>query len=125
MILVIDDHLDTCRVLERMLRISGVPAECVTSPWTALQRLNDGQPPDAVVLDYHMPELSGLDLLRIIRRMDGLEGLPVVMYSADPSPDAAAESRKLGARAYFVKGITPINQLIEDVKRLAKGSAAN
>ena len=62
LILVVDDHKDTCSVVERLLRSAGLLAECITSPLEALERLQTVTPA-AMLLDIMMPEMSGIELL--------------------------------------------------------------
>ena len=66
MILIVDDHPDSCEPLKRLLTMVGHPAECVQSGPDALAYMRTVEP-DAVVLDVRMPGMSGLDVLKIVR----------------------------------------------------------
>ena len=121
MILVVDDHPDICQVMELLFQSAGVAARCVTSPRVALAILDTPPPPAAVILDNHMPEISGLEVLRIIRARPDLQAVPVVMLSADADPRVIDESKRLGAREYFVKGQISFPRLIETVRGLTAG----
>jgi CheY-like chemotaxis protein len=123
MILVVDDHPHICRAMELLFQSSGVDALCVTSPREALRLLDEKQP-DAVLLDHHMPDLTGMDVLKMIRSNPKTQAIPVVMFSADADPQWVDESRRLGAQGYFVKGRIELNDLIERVRALAKSNHA-
>src|SRR5690349_2977520 len=79
--LVVDDHKDTCRVVERLLRSAGFLAECITSPLRALERMKTVTPA-AMLLDIMMPEMSGIELLRVMRTNPRTAHIPVVMMTA-------------------------------------------
>ena len=104
-VLIVDDSVDTCRVLVRLFRASGHPAEALHSGEDALARLADpaGDRPALVLLDVMMPGLSGLDVLERVRAAPGLAGLPVVLYTAAHDPAVAERGMALGARDVVLK----------------------
>jgi DNA-binding response OmpR family regulator len=110
MVLIVDDHEDTARLLARVLELNGHEARTVCDArqaMAALERLR----PDVVVLDVMMPEIDGPSLLRAIRANVAFNQTPVVMYSADFSQDRYAETRRLGAQEYIVKGTVGVDDL--------------
>lgn len=123
MILVVDDNPDICEVMEILLSRTGIPARCMSDPRAALEVLNTSPPPAAVVLDNHMPGLSGIEVLKIIRSKPNLQAMPVVMLSADADPRVIDECRRLGAQEYFVKSQFKYPVLIEKLRALAAGAA--
>jgi two-component system phosphate regulon response regulator PhoB len=60
-------------------------------------------PPDAVVLDWMLPGMSGIDALRELRRHPETAALPVVMATACGSSDRVAAALASGAQGYLVK----------------------
>ncbi|OWW18858.1 hypothetical protein AYR66_04345 [Noviherbaspirillum denitrificans] len=74
---------------------------------SALQMLKsadaEGKPFDFVVTDCHMPNMSGLDLLRAIREEEGLRDLPVLLVTAEATRDMILAAAKAGADGYIVK----------------------
>ena len=62
------------------------------------------QRPDMVILDVMMPEMDGMECLKIIRATPESADIPVVMYSADFHYDRMQEAKRLGAQDYLVKG---------------------
>jgi CheY-like chemotaxis protein len=64
-VLVVDDHLDTCELLVRLLQLSGYLAVCVESGPAALDFLGRRKP-DLMILDMKMPGMSGLDVLQAV-----------------------------------------------------------
>ncbi|MDB5294604.1 MAG: transcriptional regulator, partial [Phycisphaerales bacterium] len=62
-ILVVDDYLDTCRVVVRLLRMSGYEADGAGDGPEALDHLR-GRGTDLVLLDIAMPGMDGFEVLR-------------------------------------------------------------
>lgn len=118
MILIVDDHHDTGALLARLLKGCGYDAIAVSSGKAALSMLPSIRP-NLVILDKCMPELSGLDLLRMIRSDAALRSIPVILYSADDDPSEVSEAKRLGAQAYLVKGNTPWDVVRSTVSRYA------
>ncbi len=58
---------------------------------------NRSTPPDALLLDLHLPDGSGLDLLREIRGAPTTRALPVVVLTAEGEDRVLGEARRLGA----------------------------
>jgi CheY-like chemotaxis protein len=116
MVLVVDDHPDTCIALTKLLRRSGVTAEFVTSGEDALGFMNR-QVPKLVILDVMMPDMNGIDVLRAIRRNLEFEKVAVMMYSADAASNRMKEAMRDGAQAYLIKGSIGWDQLVNEVKR--------
>ncbi len=68
-----------------------------------LERLSNGERPDIVVLDWHMPETSGLDTCRFVRQLaDGAE-LPILILTASAQEDDLLEGLAAGANDFLTK----------------------
>jgi len=61
---------------------------------------------DLVLLDWNIPELSGIDFLRKARGMDKYRNTPIVMVSSETSKINIVEAVKAGATAYITKPFT-------------------
>ncbi len=72
----------------------------------ALQLL-ETQSVDLILLDWHMPGLTGLDCLRIIKNTENTKAIPVIMLSVEEHPRSIEEALDSGAVAYLVKPINP------------------
>jgi twitching motility two-component system response regulator PilG len=109
-VLIVDDHQDTAKLLARLLQLNGHEARAICNPMQALELLPQLRP-DVIVLDVMMPEMDGPTLLRAIRNSVTFSKTPVVMYSADLSQDRYSETQRLGAQDYIVKGSTDVDEL--------------
>lgn len=88
----------------------------------ALARIEE-HPPDLVFLDLALPGMSGIDILRAIRRNPAVSGIPVVIVSALATSDMASQAREMGATALLEKPFRPMH-LRSLAERLAKGETA-
>ena len=66
----------------------------------------DRQNVDVVLLDWHLRQKSGIDLLRTIRQSDKYSSLPVIMFSGVEGEDNAQEAINAGANAFITKPAT-------------------
>ena len=108
MILIVDDHLDTCHPLAALLRMEGIETRCHNDPRAAMEDI-ERRPPDLLVLDADMPGVSGLELLRAIRAIPALVNLPTVFFTG--TTEGEAEARAMGALDWVLKGETHWDEL--------------
>ena len=102
-ILAVDDDVQTLRLLRRSLEDAGYHVTVTSDPVEA-PKLAEAQDPDLILMDYLLPEVSGLDLLQRIREFSGV---PVVFLAAQPSSEDAARALRMGADDYVTKPFSP------------------
>ncbi|MCR6686868.1 ATP-binding protein [Pseudoxanthomonas sp.] len=106
-LLVADDYEANRMVLERLLQKAGHRVTSVAGGEEVLDALAAAEY-DAVIVDLHMPGVSGLDLLRQLRVMQaGSAGArtPVVVLSADVTPESIQRCEQAGAYAFLAKPV--------------------
>ena len=97
---VVDDEESVRKALKRLLRAAGFEAESYATGQEFLKEAATREP-DCVVLDLHMPLMSGSQLLAQIRRMPRRP--PVVVITAHDVPEKRDECLAAGACAYLRK----------------------
>ncbi|WP_372362950.1 ATP-binding protein [Xanthomonas sp. NCPPB 1325] len=104
--LVADDHEANRMVLQRLLEKAGHKVLCVNGAEQVLDAMAD-EDFDAVIVDLHMPGMNGLDMLKQLRVMQagGMRYTPVVVLSADVTPEAIRGCEQAGARAFLAKPV--------------------
>jgi DNA-binding NtrC family response regulator len=99
-ILIVDDEPSTRKCLQTLLKVDGYDVEAVSNGRDAMSTIKNGARPDFIILDYVMPEMSGLQTLRELMRLD--HSLNVIMTSCSMDFAAITEAIQLGARDYLV-----------------------
>ena len=73
--------------------------------------------PDLIILDYNMPVMDGVTMLRQMRENPELKRLPVIMLTAEASPEIIGTVARLGVRDYITKPFDS-DQLLDKVIRV-------
>jgi CheY-like chemotaxis protein len=71
-----------------------------------VQRLLTGKPPQLMIVDINMPEVSGLDLVEFLRRRPEWKDLPIVMLSSEAADTMIDKALRYGADSYITKPVT-------------------
>ncbi len=106
--LVVDDNFETCDSVSKMLIRIGMRSE-----WTmygkeavlrAQQAIDVGNPFSAYIIDWVMPDLSGFEIVRQIRKVVG-DDIPIIIITAYDVTSVMEEAKDLGVTAYCNKPI--------------------
>jgi two-component system sensor histidine kinase RpfC len=117
-VLVADDNPTNREVIGKILERSGHAVTLVNDGEQALDSI-ERDAHDIVILDRNMPGMGGMEALQALRLMTrGRERLPVIMLSADVTPEAKREALEAGADAFLSKPIEAM-RLLDEIQRLA------
>src|SRR5678816_4878628 len=103
-ILIVDDEPFNLDLLEQELSELGYATERANNGAKALQKIAT-EKPALVLLDYQMPDMNGIEVLRTIRQTD--TDLPIVLITAHGSIERAVEAVKAGADDFITKPFDP------------------
>ena len=107
-VVIIDDLLPNALLLKSyMKQLSGVEARTFTDPNEALSRCAETAP-DLVLLDYHMPQMNGVEFLNRFRALAHLKDVPVVMITGEEKKEALYEALEAGANDFLRKPVDAI-----------------
>jgi DNA-binding response OmpR family regulator len=108
-LLIDDDPADTSLIISVLANHPKVATvRTVDAPVLALRQLLIGfRPPDLVLLDIHMPQIDGFDLLRRLREIPGMASVPVVLLTTSGLEKDILAYRGSSASMYVVKPDTP------------------
>jgi CheY-like chemotaxis protein len=111
-VLIVDDDPDICVMMRALLRAQGWETEELTSSKEALARIDEMLQFDAVVLDYRMPGLTGIELARNLRA----EGIsrPMIMCSAYLTPEIEEEAETLNVPTV---NKTDLDRLVDTIRQ--------
>ena len=121
LILVIDDDPALQKLVVALLKRGEMDTVSAMTGQEAEDALQTDPLPDLVLLDLMLPEISGIDLLKKIRKQSKFDHLPVVILSALADPEQIREGLEAGADRYLTKPYLA-NNLLKTVREvLAQG----
>jgi len=101
-ILVVDDESVTRRVVTYTLQAINVEVICAVDGMSALELAEDTHF-DLALIDINLPDISGFDLLKSLRGMRSMQGVPMVIFTARNNPDDQMQAQELGASGFLYK----------------------
>lgn len=116
-ILLVDDEPEVLSLLKRILSAESALILAAQSGAEAV-KIARQTPLDLVILDVKLPDVSGTEVLRRIRKIDA--GVPVIMVTSYGSVETVRTSMKLGAFDYLTK---PFDN--KEVRRVAREALAS
>ncbi len=113
-VLIVEDEPDAAELFAEMMRVNGFRVIKTFNSALAIQTLRQ-QKPDIVILDLMMPDISGLEVLRFMRREPEFEHIPVIIVSAKSMPGDIRAGMEAGASLYLTKpvGYLELKQAVE------------
>jgi adenylate cyclase len=115
-ILVVDDNPDLRRYVSNILRSNGYEVRTARNGSEGFQIAKEITP-SLIVSDLMMPQVSGLEMIRMIRNEEKLKGTPIILLTAKVDEETRIEGTERGADAYLAK---PFNdrELLAEVRNL-------
>jgi EAL domain-containing protein (putative c-di-GMP-specific phosphodiesterase class I) len=101
-VLLAEDDASLRGILELLLRGHGYSVSSVGTGGLAKEEIEKGQY-DVILTDINMPEISGVDLLKWVRKHD--LDVPVILMTGTPSTESAVDAVNLGAFRYLLKPV--------------------
>ena len=117
-ILIVDDDYEFRAIVKDIFKAEGFVATDVADGIGAISEFSVSRP-DVVILDYRMPTVTGIDLLRALKRMDSK--VPIIMLTASNEIDLAKEACRFGISSFISKP-PDFQKLILTVKNLAESN---
>lgn len=115
-ILIVDDDLETLRLVGLMLQRQGYQIIAASNGQQALT-LAVNEKPDIVLLDVMMPDMDGYEVTRQLRQMPNTSGMPILMFTAKSLLDDKGAGYTAGVDDYITKPIHPA-ELVSHIKAL-------
>ncbi len=101
-ILVVDDSRVVRKIARRILEQAGCSVDEAGDGAEALQHVRR-QRPDAVLLDWNMPIMNGIECLVVLRREFGADEPAVILCTTENEPDCILSAMAAGAQEYIMK----------------------
>lgn len=120
-VLIADDEIEFITTLEARLKLRGFETTAVSSGIAALKAI-EKDPPDVLVLDLKMPDLTGLEVLTKVK--EDFPAIEVIILTGHGSFEAGKEGMDKGAFDYIMKPVD-LNKLITTIEEAyLQGKAA-
>jgi two-component system phosphate regulon response regulator PhoB len=121
-VLVVDDESDVTELLQYRLEQEGYRVATLNDPLGFVVKVREFEP-DLMLLDVMMPELSGIQLCRIVRADPLMKNIPVIFLSARGEVEDRIKGLEAGAEDYVSKPFNT-NELILRISKMLKRSGA-
>lgn len=109
-VLVVDDNATNCKVLRGQLQLCGIHAATASTAAQALTLMRDahlnGQPFDAALLDYQMPDCDGAQLGRMIVADPELKATRLILLTSSGQRGGSSSFAEIGFAGYLLKPVT-------------------
>jgi CheY-like chemotaxis protein len=115
MVLVIDDDRVVCSLLQTYFRLENFDSCTAGNRQQILAELRRAPLPDVVILDVHLPDADGFDILHRMREHPVLKDLPILMLTSEATREAALKGILGGADGFITKPFD-IHHLVRAVK---------
>jgi signal transduction histidine kinase/DNA-binding response OmpR family regulator len=118
-ILIVDDEATVLEALEALLTREGHKIIRASDGQSALKRA-EADLPDIVLLDLHLPDVSGLEVVTRLRQIPGLESVSVIAFSGKfVSPEERTLLTQQAVQFVGKYGAVGIQQLLGDLRRIS------
>ena len=117
---VVDDEQSICVALQRLIRSANMEVKTYPSGGEFLDSLENAWP-DCVVLDLHMPKLTGFDVQARLAQIGAR--VPVIVVTGHDTPESRARALANGAAAYLLKPVDD-QMLLDAISAAIPGETA-
>ena len=117
-ILIVDDSASIRAVVAFTLESAGYEVFAGEDGQDALKYL-DGRKIDLMVTDLHMPNMDGLELIKIVRQMDTYKFIPILFLTTESQESKKLEAKQAGATGWIIKPFVP-EKLLAVVEKVAR-----
>ena len=118
-VFVVEDDPLLRNLLSIRLDKSSFPSEFSSNGNEVLSKVRKFQP-DIVILDLMLPGKDGFEILSELKNDDHIKDIPVIVFSNKDGQDDKNRAKELGASAFYVKAMTDLSELIEQIELLTK-----
>jgi len=118
MLLLVDDDALMRALLKPYLERAGFQTVAAEDGVRALELVR-GEPPEAIILDVVMPEMSGLAVLRLLKTNEATKSIPVIIITAKYDRPTEEEAKRWGVAGYLTKPFSPA-LLVAELRRVTQ-----
>jgi two-component system chemotaxis response regulator CheY len=108
-VLLVDDSAVMRKIIQRNIKETGLIVDEYVEAGDgkqALEKVSDSGELDLILLDWNMPNMSGIEFVRTLRSLNMPKRIPVVMVTTEGSDSKVSEAKESGADGYLTKPFT-------------------
>ncbi len=113
-ILAVDDDVAIVRMIEFKLKAAGLEVTCAFNGQEALDKIAVDKP-DLLITDINMPQMTGIELVRQLKKSVQTRDIPVIILTARGEDEQREEAMQIGANVFVNKPFSP-GKLLEIVQ---------
>ncbi len=108
-VLLVDDSAVMRKIIQRNIKETGLIVDEYVEAGDgkqALEKVSENGNLDLILLDWNMPNMSGIEFVKTLRSLNMTTRIPVVMVTTEGSDSKVSEARESGADGYLTKPFT-------------------
>lgn len=108
-VLLVDDSAVMRKIIQRNIKETGLIVDEFVEAGDgnqALDKVNEDGDLDLILLDWNMPNMSGIEFVKTLRSLNLTKRIPVVMVTTEGSDAKVSEAKESGADGYLTKPFT-------------------
>jgi two-component system chemotaxis response regulator CheY len=114
-VFIVDDSVTVLMSMEAILCKGGYTVAKAATGEEAVTKLQGGLKPNLIITDIHMPGMNGIELIRKVRTMPGIQFVPILVVTTESQQAKRDEARAAKATGWLVKPVRP-----DDVLKVVK-----
>lgn len=119
-VMVVEDEELLLQAISKKLTSQNIDVITSTSAKQAIDYLNNMKaPPDAIWLDYYLPDMNGIEFMREIKKNPAWSKIPVIVVSNSASDEKKKSMIALGVEKYILKAEHRLEEIIEIIENIA------
>jgi two-component system, cell cycle response regulator DivK len=119
-ILIVEDNQIGLILLSQLLKAHGYDILQTLKGWEAIDLARDKQP-DLILMDIRLPDISGLDVTRLLKQHDHTKAIPIIAVTAFAMPGDEKSALESGCDAYIAKPII-LDNLLRAIQAILSSS---
>ena len=120
-IMIVDDSPTMLMSIEGILSKAGLGVVKAASGEEAVTTLQGTTKPNLLITDLNMGAMDGIELIRRVRKLPGLQFIPILMLTTESQQEKRNEAKSAGATGWIVKPVDP-DALLKVIRQLVPGA---
>ena len=117
-VMVVEDEPLLLEAIGDKLEEEGVGSILCPSGKEAIDRLNSGDVPDAIWLDYYLKDMDGLSFMGLVKQNPNWQNIPVIVVSNSATAQKVNSMLALGAKKYLLKAEYRLEDFVKIIREM-------